>query len=175
VTEFIERGIAMTKRWELLMLKSYPDKDGSWHVGYGSGNASKVHPLITADTVLKDEAEAHAMLVKDLEYIVPILNKYLKFTNLNPYQYYACLDLAYNRGVGTFRDSAVAYHISNAADPLHFERATKAFVINEEKPDGSGLFAPLNISWDATINAKREYLGLTLRRIDNASLFQVVP
>jgi GH24 family phage-related lysozyme (muramidase) len=162
--KIIPEMLKVTKRWELCMLKSYPDTDGSWHVGYGHGNAAGIEPHVTADTVLANEEEATNILIADLQYLIPILDKMIKVP-VNKYQYGALLDIAYNRGPGTLRRSAVIHHLNDTDDKLNYERAAKAMVLNE---DG---FEPLNVAADRITGIPREYLGLTLRRIDDASLF----
>lgn len=161
----VPRMISLLKRWELFMPKAYKDKDGSWHVGYGHGNAAKVPPFVDENTVLKDEAEAMEILVADLQYLIPILEKQIK-VEVNNNQFSALMDVAYNRGPGTLRESAVMFHVNNVDDKLHMKRAARAFVIPE---DG---FTKLNTAQDTTTGGVREYLGLTLRRIDDAALFQ---
>lgn len=165
----VPRMIALLKRWELFMSKAYKDKDGSWHVGYGHGNAAKIPPFVDENTVVS-EAEAVSILMDDLEYLVPIVEKLVKVP-LNNNQFCALLDVAYNRGPGTLRESAVMFHVNNKDDPLHLKRAANAFVFYEQKADGTD-FAKLDVAHDQKIGADRVYLGLTLRRIDDAALFQ---
>ena len=155
------------KRWELCMLKSYKDKDGSWHIGYGHGNASGVPPFVDETTTLKDEKEAEDILFADLEYLLSIVKKQIKSeVILNDNQFSAIMDVAYNRGPGTLRESAVMYWINNPEDGLHLKKAARAFVFHE---DG---FKTLDTAFDPKTQETRVYLGLQLRRIDDASLFQ---
>ena len=167
---FVPRMISLLKRWELFMPKAYKDKDGSWHVGYGHGNAAKVPPFVDETTVLKNETEAMSILMDDLQYLVPIVEKQIKVP-INDNQFCALLDVAYNRGPGTLRESAVMFHVNNTSDPLHLKRAAHAFVFHEPRADGTD-FAKLDTAFDPVFGEFRVYLGLTLRRIDDAALFQ---
>jgi GH24 family phage-related lysozyme (muramidase) len=162
--KIISEMLSVTKKWELCVLKAYKDNDGSWHVGYGHGNAAGVLPFVTEETVLKDEEEASRILMDDLAYLVPILDKMIK-VELNPYQYGALLDIAYNRGPGRLRESAVMRWINDTTDKYSLKKAARAMVINEPG------FEALNTAQDKVTGEVREFLGLTLRRIDDASLF----
>lgn len=166
----VPRMIALLKRWELFMPNAYKDKDGSWHVGYGHGNAAKVPPFVEENTVVS-AAEAVSILMDDLEYLVPIVEKLVKVP-LNDNQFCALLDVAYNRGPGTLRESAVMFHVNNKDDPLHLKRAARAFIFNDEKRQDGTDYAPLDMAHDPAMGQTRVYLGLTLRRIDDAALFQ---
>jgi lysozyme len=159
----VPRFLDLIKKWELYMEKAYRDKDGSWHVGYGHGNAAGVPPFVTEETTLTPE-EAIQVLEADLQYLIPIVEK-MVLVPVTDNEFCALLDVAYNRGPGTLRKSAVIYHLNNASDPLNKKKAAQAFVFQEEG------FAPLNMAQDIITKEQRVYLGLTLRRIDDASLF----
>lgn len=162
----VPRMIENAKRWELVMLKAYQDTDKSWHVGLGHGNAAGIFPHVDEFTVLKDEAEAMKIWEDDLQYLVPILEKMIKVP-VNDNQFCALWDVAYNRGPGTLRTSAVIHHLNNIDDPHHMDKVPLAFIVHEEG------FTPLNVAADRVTGVPRVYTGLTNRRIDNASLFQL--
>lgn len=169
----VPRFVNILKRWETYQRKAYTDKDGSWHIGYGHGNAAKIPPFVDATTVLKDEAEAMSILMDDLHYLLPIVEKLIK-VKVNNNQFCALLDVAYNRGPGTLRESAIIYHLNNPTDiaeGLNYKRAARAFVHHEHRTDGTE-FAILDMAMDPKIGTPRIYLGLELRRIDDAALFQ---
>lgn len=162
----VPRMIENTKRWELCMLKSYQDTDHSWHIGYGHGNATGLPPLVDEHSVLKDEAEAITILEADMQALISPLEKMIKVP-VNENQFCALWDVAYNRGLGRLRKSAVMHHLNNTDDPYHMDKVPLAFIVSEEG------FEPLNVSVDRVTGVPRVYTGLTNRRIDNASLFQL--
>lgn len=163
---------ATLARWEVCMLKPYKDTDGTWHIGYGHGNANSFPPFVDENTVLKDEAEAMSILVGELEaFYAPQLYRVLSAGKivLNDFQYNACLDIVYNRGIGTFRKSKTYDWLTRKDEKNHMAHAAEAMV--NSAVEG---FAPLNVAKDRVTGIERVYLGLTCRRIDDASLFQSV-
>ena len=162
----------MLGRWEVCMLTPYKDTDGTWHIGYGHGNANSFPPFVDENTVLKDEAEAMSILVGELEkFYVPQLDHILLIGDikLNDFQYNACLDIVYNRGIGTFRKSKCYDWLTKKGEKNNLAHAAEAMV--NSNIEG---FAPLNIAKDRVTGIERVYLGLTCRRIDDAALFQTV-
>lgn len=165
----MDRSIEYTKRWELCMLKSYLDKDGTWHIGYGHGNAMGTPPFVDEFTTLKDEAEAFAILVNDMAYLDPIMEKMLKSIDHNDNEYASLKDIAYNRGPGTLRNSAVIHYLKQPELKNYRKLACRYIVHHHEDPK----FTTLDTSTDPETGEQRVYLGLELRRIDNASQFQL--
>lgn len=169
----VPRFLNIVRRWETYQKNAYPDKDGSWHVAYGHGNAAGVPPFVDPTTVVATEREAMTILMADLAYLLPILEKLIKVP-VNDNQFCALLDVAYNRGPGTLRESAIIYHLNNPADiaeGLNYKRACRAFAHHEKKPDGTD-FPTLDTAYDKSLDATRVYLGLELRRLDDGALFQ---
>jgi len=169
----VPRMVEFIKRWELYMQNAYKDKDGSWHVGFGHGNAAGVLPFVDEFTVLKDEAEALAILEADLQYLVPIIEKMLK-VEVNDNEFCALWDVAYNRGPGTLRNSAIIYWLNQPEVKNYRKLAANAFVHYYEGPEYP-VFTKLDTSTDVVTQQQRVYLGLQLRRIDDASLFLLPP
>ena len=160
------------KRWETCVLKSYKDTDGTWHVGFGSGNATG-HWKIDENTVLQDEAEAIRMLETDLhDHFAPQLDKILELegVEVNDFEYSALLDCLYNRGQRRVRNSAALNWLKRPTEKNYRAEACRAIVFSHV--DG---FEPLDVAQDRVTGIDRVYLGLTLRRIDDAHLFQFKP
>lgn len=169
MNNIVPRMVATLGRWETCALKSYKDTDGTWHVGYGHGNANNHPPFVDEHTVLKDEAEAMAILISELTDIyAPQLNKMLAKIDckLNDNQYCGLLDVLYNRGAGRLRESKAWDWLTRPSEPNYLKECARAIVFSHV--DG---FTPLDVSVDRVTGVERVYLGLTLRRIDDASLF----
>lgn len=190
--------------WERLELKSYRDTDGTWHVGYGHGNALGTRPFVDENTVLKDKAEALAILDQDLnETCAPQLNKALEKSGLEVslFEWNALLDVLYNRGGGRLVGlNGGWYTPDQIADPKiekfqgsycwellrhpelknYRKLACEALVHSSRSRDGTKLldeqfndsfWTPLNVSPDRITKIPRVYLGLTLRRMDDAAIW----
>lgn len=160
------------KRWETCVLKAYRDTDGSWHVGYGSGNATGNHH-VDENTELKDEAEALSWLTTDLnDHYAPQLNTILEVEGIsvNDHEYSALLDILYNRGAKRLRNSAALNWLKRTGEKNYRAEACAAIVFSNVEG-----FMPLNVAQDRVTGIDRVYLGLTLRRIDDANLFQFKP
>ncbi len=163
------RMMEVLAKWETCQLKSYLDNDGTWHVGYGHGNANSFPPFVDEFTVLKDEAEAMAILVGELnKFYVPQLDALFKkigFTPPNDHYYCGFLDAGYNRGMGRIRDSAAYDWLKKPAEKYFMKWAAQALVFSHVEG-----FTPLDVAQDKKTGIERVHLGLTLRRIDDASM-----
>lgn len=191
----VPQMMTVLERWETGQLKAYKDNDGTWHIGFGHGNANHLPPFVDQYTTLKDMDEARAILMNDLNAIyVPQLDALLKKVGFspNPYQYGGLLDTGYNRGMGRLRDSIcmrflahpeVEYYDKWAARALVFSTVTRftAWTSTEEDElakialykvsDITDKFAPLDVAKDKKTGIERVHMGLTSRRMDDASLF----
>lgn len=186
----VPRTIQILDDWETCQLKAYKDNDGTWHVGFGHGNANHYPPFVDEFTVLKDRDEAMKILVGELnEVYVPQLTKLLdnSLIKLTDSQSSALLDVGYNRGMGRLRDSIafrflqhpeVEYYKKWAARALVFSTVDR-FIAGEDElakialykvSDINDKFTPLDVAKDKKTGVERVHLGLTLRRIDDASL-----
>lgn len=165
--------MATLARWETCVLKAYKDNDGTWHVGYGHGNANNHPPFVDENTVLKDEAEAMAILVGELnEIYVPQLTKLLAniHCTVNDNQFCGLLDVLYNRGAGRLIASKAYDWLKRPSEKWYLEHCAEALVFSHVEG-----FTPLDVAKDKITGVERVHLGLTLRRIDDASLFLSKP
>jgi GH24 family phage-related lysozyme (muramidase) len=172
VANLTPRFISTLARWEVCKLKPYKDTDGTWHIGYGHGNANSFAPFVDENTRLKDEAEAMAILLGELnEVYVPQLDSAFKEIDFKPndFQHNACLDVLYNRGFGTFTHSKCYDWLMHPQEKGYLAHAAEAMVNSNVQG-----FAPLNVAADRDTGIPRIYLGLTCRRIDDAAMFQTV-
>lgn len=157
--------------WETLVLHSYQDKDQKWHAGFGTGPemAARLGITLDANTVLT-EAQAEELHKRSInEFFAPELEKHLIKAGIetNDYQFNALLDVYYNRGARRLLGSYTWHWLQQKGEKWFMEYACEALV--NSKVDG---FIPLNEAYDKYLGHDRVYLGLTLRRIDDASLFQ---
>jgi len=169
----IPRVVVMTARWELFIDHVYPDKDGSLVIGYGHTNNLGTPPQVVPGKTVT-EPEARDILHNDLDHVAKQVAIVTKGIELNDYQFGACVDVAFNRGIGRLRNSLPMYFMRHPEIKNHMAEAARAFVVRgiEINPDTGKEFSRLNYAIDQALGYEREYLGLTLRRIDNASLFQ---
>ena len=164
--------IRMLKGWELCVLKAYSDNPhkGIWAVGYGHTNASGLPPVVDENTVLADEEAAHKILMNDLyQYYAPQLDTMLKADGIevSDREWNALLDVLFNRGSGRLRKSKAWDWLKQTTVKNYRREACAALVYSQV--DG---FVPLNMAQDRITGEWVTKLGLTLRRIDDASLFQ---
>lgn len=160
----------IVRRWETFVKTAYKDTDGSWHIGFGHGNAMGTPPVVDEHTVLKDEAEAVRILEQDLhDHFAPQLDKILDLegVEVSNFEYSALLDILYNRGQRRLRNSAALNWLKRPTEKNYRAEACRAIVFSHV--DG---FEPLDVAQDRVTGIERVYLGLTLRRIDDAHLFQ---
>ena len=165
--------VAMLKGWEMCMLRSYKEPDGiTWSVGYGHTGHSGP-PSVDANTVLKDEAEATDILMRDLtDHYAPQLDKILEVegVELNTFEWNAFLDILFNRGATRLRKSKAFDWLKRPAEKNYRKEACAAIVFSQVEG-----FQPLNMAKDRITGEVVTKLGLTLRRIDDAALFQHKP
>lgn len=179
--------LLINRRWELCLLKSYKDKDQKWHAGWGTGPemAAKFGITIDENTVLT-QAQADVMHSRSLsEFFAPELEHHLDLSGIevNDYQFNALLDILYNRGGGRLVGSdqwghkegdpwfkgSYAWHLMKQKGMFQrMENACKALVFSHVDD-----WTPLDEAFDKALGHDRVYLGLTLRRFDDASLFQM--
>lgn len=161
--------LPLLARWETAQLKTYKDTDGSLRIGYGHGNINTVAPIVTEDMVLKDEAEAMEILLRELnEIYVPQLNSLFKkidFTPPNDLYFSGWLDCLYNRGYGTVSKSAAYDWLKKPDRKNYMVHAANAFVLSHVEG-----FEPLDVSWDKNLGKVRVYEGLTARRACDTAL-----
>ena len=135
----VPQMIPILARWETCQLKAYKDNDGSWHIGYGHGNANNFPPFVDEHTVLRDEAHAMEILVGELnEIYLPQVESLFKKIDLkvNDYFYSGITDVIYNRGIGRFAGGDVGFERRSVVfdDGGHGLRRAGAF----ERPLSSG-------------------------------------
>lgn len=100
-----DTGLALTKSFEGLRLLAYQDSGGVWTIGYGSTRNVRPGQVITSkqadDLLRQDMATAeHAVNIG-----VPV--------PLNQNQFDACVDFAYNAGIGAFLHSTLREKVND--------------------------------------------------------------
>src|SRR5438477_1983346 len=108
MSQMVPRLIKILDRWETCQLLPYKDNDGTWHIGFGHGNANNFPPFVNEFTILKSRDEAMSILVGELnEIYVPQLTKLLAKIGFvaTDFEFSGLLDTDYNRGFGRLRDS----------------------------------------------------------------------
>ena len=176
----VPQMIPILARWETCQLKAYKDNDGSWHIGYGHGNANNFPPFVDEHTVLRDEAQAMEILVGELnEIYLPQVESLFKKIDLkvNDYFYSGITDVVYNRGIGRFAGGDVgskqyprgslSWNIlkREQGSKNFMERAAEALIFSHAYD-----FAPLDTARDKITKIDRIHLGLTLRRAADCTL-----
>ncbi len=138
--------IRLIKTFEGLRLKSYLCPAGVATIGYGqTGENIKLGMTIT-------EAEASALLIRDLSSRARKLNEQLDGAKTTQAQFDAMLSLAFNIGTGNFAKSSV----------LRFHKAGEY----------AKAEAAFHMWTKATVNGKRTVLrGLVRRREAEAQLY----
>jgi GH24 family phage-related lysozyme (muramidase) len=101
------------KSIEGLRLKAYWDKN-DWAIGYGHNNSSKRPPAVVQNTTLKDEAEAEAILRKDIEAYAVFLRKLIKVP-LQQCHVDGLLLNMFRQGPTQFGRGEVAAHVNSKA------------------------------------------------------------
>jgi lysozyme len=94
-----ETGLSLIAAFEGFRADSLPLGDGRWTVGFGSSHTAEGAVSVT-------EAEAKALLKRDLEPIADLLND-TSFSPLNQNQFDALSSLAFNIGISAFKSSDV--------------------------------------------------------------------
>jgi lysozyme len=92
-------GLEIIKRFEGCKLKAYLCPAQIWTIGYGS-----THNVYEGLTI--SQIEANRRLQRDIEAIEAGISRFIK-VDVNPNQYSACVSLAFNIGVGAFRNSTL--------------------------------------------------------------------
>jgi GH24 family phage-related lysozyme (muramidase) len=69
--------VSVLKKVEGLRLKAYYDKPG-WAIGYGHNSTGKIAPIPHEGMTLKDEAEAHKILLGDMDDKLRYINTWVK-------------------------------------------------------------------------------------------------
>ena len=163
--------VAILKRWETCVLTPYLEPDlVTWSYGYGHTGHSTGERVTEHTPPLKDEAAAHDILMRDLtEHYGPQLDRLLaaEGVELNVYEWNAFLDILFNRGATRLRGSAAMWLLKQP-DLKNYRKLAAEAIIISNRPG----FAALNTAKDRVTGEVVEKLGLTLRRIDDAALFQ---
>ena len=100
-----ERGIEMVKSFEGLALRPYLCPANVWTVGYGATRSSTGGP-IDLDMEPISEAEAEALLIRDLESSEGLVRRLIK-TALTENQYSALTSFTFNVGAGALQRSTL--------------------------------------------------------------------
>ncbi len=115
---YSENGLALTKSFEGLRLKSYQDSAGIWTIGYGH-----TCPALTAGVTIS-EADAEALLRADLDEAVTCVNRAVN-VRITQNQFDALVDFCFNAGRGNLLQSTLLRKV-NIGD---FEGATAQFAL----------------------------------------------
>lgn len=173
--------VPLLKRWETYVQRATVDKgkDKPLVIGFGHTNANNYPPTVTADLVLRDEAQALEILLGELNTVyVPQLNKLFQkidFKPPNALYYSGFLDALYNRGAGRLVGAdagselkgSYAWHIlkNMRGEKNWMVKAANALTLSHVED-----FTPLDEAWDDELQADRIYEGLTARRACDTAL-----
>lgn len=140
-----DKGISLIKEFEGLRLQAYKDIAGIWTIGHG-------HTLTARQGMEITNERAHELLKSDLKATEDGVNRALGDVPTTHHQFSAMVALAYNIGVGAFKDSTV---------------------LREHKKGNHDTAAQAFLMWDkATINGKlTQVAGLKRRREAEAELY----
>lgn len=139
------QGRALIASFEGLRLDAYQCPAGAWTIGYGHTGNVKPGDRITA-------AEADAILAGDLQSFEHMVSAELAGVETNQSEFDALVSLAFNIGIGGFRQSTV----------LRLHKA-------DDRAGAARAFSMWN---KATVNGKLvELPGLTRRRAEEAALY----
>ena len=111
-------GLSLIRRFEGVRLIAYPDVGGVWTIGYGHTG-----PDVTRGMEITQE-EADALLVKDVSKFAHGVEKLLS-RSATQGQFDALISLAYNIGLGAFKDSTVLKRFNAGQIP----GAAEAFIL----------------------------------------------
>jgi len=106
--QYSAAGLAMTKSFEGLRLAAYQDVAGVWTIGYGSTTPT-VHP---GEVITEQEAEQR--LLVNMQTAISVVNELVTVV-ITQGQFDALVDLTYNEGQGSFRNSTLLRMV-NAGD-----------------------------------------------------------
>ena len=143
-----EKGLALIKEFEGLELKAYVCPAGVLTIGYGHTGPDVIPEMEIT------QANADDLLKGDLLIFEKEVSKLLEGLNVSQGQFDACVCLAYNIGLGNFKNSTLLRFIAkgeHASAAKEFERWNKA-------RDAAGNLRPLE--------------GLTRRRKAERQLFE---
>ena len=89
-------GETLTKSFEQLRLKAYPDSGGIWTIGWG--HTSDKNYTVTPDSVIT-LLQAENLIIQDFGEAEATLKEQMpNWQDLNENQYAACVDFVFNRG-----------------------------------------------------------------------------
>lgn len=97
---FNDAGLNLIKTFEGCSLTSYQDQKCIWTISYGCTHHVRPNMVISQD-------EADQRLSEDIKGTVDSVNSMILPTQITDNQFSACVSLAYNIGVGNFRNSTV--------------------------------------------------------------------
>jgi GH24 family phage-related lysozyme (muramidase) len=162
--------VATLKKWELFVPTPYKEPDGkTWSYGYGHTGHSTGEMVGEHTPPLKDEAEGHEILIRDLtEHYGPQLDTMLEAegVDLGDYEWNAFLDILFNRGATRLRNSAAMWLLKQT-DLKNYRKLACAAIVDSDRPG----FEALNTAKDRVTGEVVWKLGLHARRIDDAALF----
>ncbi len=138
---YSDTGLALTRRWEGLVLTAYQDQVGVWTVGYGHTGRG-VTPGLTIT-----QADAEGFLVDDIARAASAVNR-LVTAAISQNQFDAMVDFSFNLGVAAFSGS------------------TLLRMVNSGNLEGAVTQFPLWSHAGGVVNK-----GLAARRADEAALF----
>jgi len=117
--EAFEALVAAIKRFEGCELSAYRCPAGIWTIGYGETLGVK-----EGDVWTKEQADAR-LRVRVGQFLLAVLKRCPRLHLEPPERWVACVDLAYNIGVGAFGASSVCRK-TNAGE---FDAAARAFLL----------------------------------------------
>lgn len=117
--EAFEALIAAIKRFEGCRLTAYRDSVGVWTIGYGE--TLGVHEGLTWS---QEQADAR-LRVRAGQFLLAVLKRCPRLHLEPPERWVACVDLAYNIGVGAFGASSVCRKTNRG----EFAGAAEAFLL----------------------------------------------
>jgi lysozyme len=97
---YSDKGLALTKSFEGLLLTAYQDCAGVWTIGYGHTG-----PALSEGTTIS-EPEAEVLLHADLAEAIACVNRAVK-TTISQNQLDAMVDFCFNAGRGNFLQSTL--------------------------------------------------------------------
>jgi GH24 family phage-related lysozyme (muramidase) len=102
----LDLAVDLAKGFEGLRLEPYQDSAGVWTIGRGSTRGLDGNP-VTADTPPITEAEADALMARDMKTAHDAVVELASGWSLSDGAVAALTDMAYNDGIGAVRDSTL--------------------------------------------------------------------
>lgn len=180
--------LRINRRWETCVLTGYADKS-SVSIGWGTGRQMAAHYGIAVEvgTVITQQQADDLHINSINDHYAPELERHLDQENIetNDHEFNALLDVYYNRGAcrligcdragcghkqgsyNWFKGSLAWHWLTQKDDEWFMKRACRAIVQSHDAD-----WTPLDMAFDKVLGHERIYLGLELRRIDDASMFQ---